>query len=110
MNALKPSAYAHARILESARTRSLITLTGSIRKTLGKRRRLKEACYLTLSRIPGRVEPIVSLFRILAIGRLCRRKSAQNVTAVPYNAGSGASLQRSGFREIPTNFSTSVAC
>ena len=47
----------------------------------------KEACDLTSSRIPGRVYPIVSLFRTL--GRLCHRPSARNVAAVPYNAGSG---------------------
>ena len=52
--------------------------------------------------IPGRVLPIVSLFSTL--GRLCRRKSWRNVSAVPYNAGSGVSLQLSHFREIPPKY------
>ena len=44
------------RIFESARARSLITLTGSIRKTLDKRRRLNRKKLATLHRVVSQVE------------------------------------------------------
>ena len=58
MNALKcrTLAYARARILESARARFIITLTGSIRKTLGKRRRLNRKKLAALHRVVFQVE------------------------------------------------------
>ena len=45
-----------ARIIKSARARSIITLTGSIRKTLGKRRRLNRKKLATLHRVVFQVE------------------------------------------------------
>ena len=49
-----PLAYACARILESTCTRSL--LTGSIRKTLGKRQRLNRKKLVTLHRVVFQIE------------------------------------------------------
>ena len=105
MNALKCRTLG---IFESARARSLITLTGSIRKTLDKRRRLNRKKLATLHRVVSQVEFSLVLAFLEPLEGSAVQKSVRNVTAVPYNTGSGVSLQRSGFREIPTNFSTSV--
>ena len=56
MNALKCRTLGVRRILESAQARSQITLTGSIWKTLGKRRRLNRKKLATLHRVIFQVE------------------------------------------------------
>ena len=106
MNA-EPSAYARARILESARARSLITLTGSIRKTLGKRRRLNRKKLATLHRIVSQVEFSLVLALLGPLEGSAVEKARK--TSLQYPTTQEAVYLCNG-AVSDTYFSTSVAC
>ena len=83
MNALKCRTLGATRvqILKSARATEM-RVTESIRKICEQKTGTKEkdARCLTLSHIPGSVQPTVSLVK--SFRKLCRRKVAQNTTAI----------------------------
>ena len=97
-------------ILESARTRSLITFTRSIRKTFGKRRRQNRKKLATLYRIVVQVEFSLLLAFLGPLEGSAVEKVRGMSLQYPTTQEAVYLMQRSGFREIPTNFWTFVAC